>query len=102
MVVFEQIGLFGKNNCIRAKWLYSGEVIVFLKGGCIRTKCLYWAKVFFLEQSSCIWEKVIVFGETGQNLVKIGCIRARSLCLCKIGCIRAKWLYSGKVMVFGQ
>ena len=38
---------------------------------------------------------MVVFGQ-------IVSIRANSLYFCKIGCIRAKWLYSGKVHVFGK
>ena len=47
-----------KNGCIRAKWLYSGKVVVFVQGGCIR------AKMFLIEQSVCIRVKWLYSGKT--------------------------------------
>ena len=33
---------------------------------------------------------------------KSGCIRVKEVVFRQIGCIRANWLYSGKLVVFGQ
>ena len=84
MVVFVQTSLcLGKSDCIPAKLLYSGKVVVLGQSGCI------WAKVVVIGQNGCIQTKVVVIG--------------------KGGCTRAMWLYSGKsrfirvkVVVFGQ
>ena len=39
VTVFGQIWFYsGKNGCIRANWLYSGNVVVFVQSGCIRAK----------------------------------------------------------------
>ena len=65
------------------------------------------------EQSSCIWAKEVVFGQYGCLWAKKGFIWAR-LCIRESGvlgqnfciraneCILAKWLYSRKVVAFGQ
>ena len=84
MVVFGQNGciwvkvvVFGQNccclgqsECIRAKWLFSGKVVVFGQSGCIRESgCIRANKVLF-GQSGCIGEKYMHLG-------KSGCTRAR-------------------------
>ena len=75
------------------KWLYSGKLFVFGqkwlysgKSGFIRAKALYSSK------SGGIRAKVVAFRE----------FRANVVVLAKTGCIRTRWLYSGKVVVFGQ
>ena len=52
---------------------------------------------------------MIVFGKSGFNSCKGGCIWAKVVVFGQNSCIRAKWLYSGqkwlysgKVVVFGQ
>ena len=67
MVVFSQSG------CIRARWLYSGKMVV-------------------LGKISSIWENWLYLGER----CFFGCIRA------KISVIRVERLYSGKVLVLAQ
>ena len=69
MVVFSQSG------CIRARWLYSGKVVVLGKissiweiwlylgeSGVIRVERLYSGKVLVFAQNVCIRAKVVVFG----------------------------------------
>ena len=69
--------VFGKIVCNRAKWLYTGIVVVF------------WQKLLYSGN-------LVVIGQTG-------CIRARWLNLCKSGCYRAKVVVFGiKVVVFVQ
>ena len=72
-----------KNDCIRAKKVVSGTVVVFGHCGCIRAKCMYSvknacirAKVFFIREKCFFSGKVVVIGQCG--------------------CIRSKWLYLGK------
>ena len=50
---------WGKSCCIRAKWLYSGKVVVFGQKGCIRQKWLYSGKRRFIRT------KVVIFGQSG-------------------------------------
>ena len=71
----------GKNGCIRARWFYFAESVVFGQT---------W---FYSGKSGCVRAKVVVLGQSG-------CIRVVHLC----GCNRANfdWLYSGKKVVFGQ
>ena len=59
----------GKSGCIRVKWLYSAEVVVFGQSGYIRVKVfvfwqkwLYSYKNFLFGQNACIREKVVVLG----------------------------------------
>ena len=56
MILFGQIGVFGQDGCIWAKWLYLGTLVVFGQSSSIR------AKVVVLGQSGCIRAKVVVFG----------------------------------------
>ena len=44
----------GQSGCIRKKWFYSGNVVVFGQNGCIL------AEVVVLGQSGCIMAKVVV------------------------------------------
>ena len=46
MVVFGLKRLYsGKKRSIRAKWLYSGKMVVFGKSGCIQAKVVvFWQK----------------------------------------------------------
>ena len=46
-------------------------------------------------QSGCMRIKVVVIGQSGCIRVKSGCIRAKQVVFLQ------KWLYSGKVVVFG-
>ena len=63
MVLFvENWFCLGKNDCIPAKWLYSGKVVVTGKNGCILAKWLYSGKVVVFGQIECIRAKEIVFG----------------------------------------
>ena len=55
--------------------LYSGKNCSIPESGSI---CIW----LYSGKSGCIREKVVVFGQ--------------------IGCIRVKWLYTGKVDIFGQ
>ena len=73
----------GKSCCIRANWLYSGNVVVFGHGG-------------------CIWAKVIVLGQIWLYLGKYGCIRAKVVVFGKKWLYSGKCLYSAKVVIFGQ
>ena len=83
MVVFWQIG------CIRAKWLYTGKVVVF------------WQNLLYSGKKGCIRAKLVVFGQmllySGKLVVfaQTGFIQARWLYLGKSGC------YREKVVVFG-
>ena len=77
--------------------MYSG------KSGCI------WARGDVFRQSICIREKMVVFGQKWLYSGKSGCICAKVfvfgqkwLNLGNSGCIRTKYLYSGKMIVFGQ
>ena len=69
--------VFGKRGCIRAKWLYSGKVVVFGQSGCTRET----AVVF--EQSGCIRVKWLYS-------VKSWCVRAKLVVLGQGSSIRAK------------
>ena len=57
MVVFGQKWFYSDYSCcMRAKRLYSGNVVLFGQSGCIREKTLY------LGKSSFIRAKNVVFG----------------------------------------
>ena len=73
--------VFGQGCCIRQKWLFSGNVVVFGQ------KCLYW------DKTGCIRAKVVVFIESA-------CIRAMWFYSCKVVVFGQKWLYSDKVDFF--
>ena len=102
-VVFRQkLFYFGKSDCIRekvvvflqkgyirAKWLYSGKVVVLGKNCCIR------AKLFLSGKSCCIREKL---GYSGKMVV----FCQKSLYSGKVVVFGRKWLYSGKVDLFWQ
>ena len=61
--------VFGISGCIRARWLYSGNLVVFCKSG-------------------GIWAKVVVFGEKWLH-------RAKWLNSGKTCCIRTKMVVFG-------
>ena len=67
----------GESCSNRAKWLFSGNVVVFEQKG------------FYSDKSGCTRGKEVVFGKTG-------CIRA------KVVVFQQMWLYSGKVVVFRE
>ena len=121
LVVFWQIG------CIRAKWLYSGNNVVFRQNCCIWTKGLHlgksgyiranwlhlgeigciranwWClvKVVVFGKGCCIWAKVVVLRQVRGSWAEVAIIGQN----CSFGqnsFIRAKWLYLGKVVVFWQ
>ena len=71
-------------------------MVVFGQYGCIRAKWL------FIAKGGCIWAKVVVFRQKWLCWGKSGCIRAKVVVFKQIGYIREKWVYSGKVVVFGQ
>ena len=64
MVVFGQKWLYsGKDGCIRANWLYSGIMVVYVQGGCIWAKLfVFGKKCLYLGKSGCYRVKVVVFG----------------------------------------
>ena len=79
------------SGCIRTKvvvigrkWLFSDKMVVFGQSGCIRTK------VVVFGQSGCIRAKEVVIGK------KIVFLPV------KVNVLGHKWLYSGKVVVFGK
>ena len=137
MVVFGQKWFYsgkrlfsGKNDCIRARWLYSvkscsnqakvvviqAKIVVFEqkwlysgKSGCIQSgqKWLYLVKPVFFEESGCVRAKVVVFREKWFYSAKNGCFRAKVVLLYFF--LGQKLLYSGKsgsiraeAVVFGQ
>ena len=51
-------------------------------------------KLLYSCQSGSIRAKVVLFGE-------IDCVRAKMAVFEQNGCIWTRWLYSGKVVVFG-
>ena len=58
--------VFGQSDCIRAKVVLFGKMVVFGKkwlysgkSGCIRQK------VDLVFQSGCIWAKIVKFGQNG-------------------------------------
>ena len=78
MIVFGQKWFYSaKNGRIRANWLYSGTVDVFVQSGCIRTK-----GVVEFGQNGCVRGKCLYSG----NVVEFG----------RMG------IFSGNVVVFGQ
>ena len=114
--------VFGQSGCIRAKWLYSGKMVIFFakvvvfvqKRLYLRKSGCFLAKVAVFGQSECIpanWlflAKVVVFGQFGCDREKMlhsgksGCIRTKWLYSGKSCCIRKNWLYSGRAVVFGK
>ena len=69
--------VFGKNCCIRAKWLYSDKVDVFKKNLVLWQKWLYWGFVVVLRKKwlssgkhYSIRAKVVVFGQKWLYSVK--------------------------------
>ena len=68
---------------IGQKWLCSGKVVVF------------WQKWLCSCKSSCNRAKVVVFGQIGSIPVEVVVIR-------KVVVFGQKWLFLGKVVVFGQ
>ena len=84
MVVLGQKGLYwGRNGCIRAKLLCSG------KSG-------------FIQAIADVFGKAVVLRQKLLYSSKNGCIRTKFALFGQNGCIRQKWLYSFKVVVFGQ
>ena len=58
--------IFGISACIRAKWLYSGKVVVFRQKLLYSAKVVvYWRNWFYSGKNGCIKAKVIVFGQSG-------------------------------------
>ena len=94
---------FGQSGCILVKvvvigykWLYSGEVVVIVLSGSSPSELVVIVKVVVLGQNGCSRAKVVVFPQSGYDLAKKGCIRA------KVVAFGQRWLYSGKVVLFGQ
>ena len=87
----------GKNGCIRAKViLYCAKVVVFGQSGCIMAVvAVFSQKWLYSGQNGCIFAKEVVFGQIYGILTKY-------VIFLQSFCIREKWLYSGKVAVFGQ
>ena len=61
--------VFGIRGCIRARWLYSGNLVVFWpkwlysgKSGCIRGKVVASGKVVKFGKTCCIRTKKVVLG----------------------------------------
>ena len=116
MVVFGQNWLYSsKGGCIRAtmfvfvlsdfirmKVVVLGNVVVIGQVCCIGERWLY------SKKSYCIRAKVVVFGQTLLYSSKCGCIRVKWSYSSKRCCILTKvvvfgqFLYSGNVAVFGQ
>ena len=104
MVVIGQVG------CIRAKWLYSGKMVIFsqkwlssFKTCCIWANWLYSGNVLVFGHGGCFWAKVVVFGQIWLYSRKYGCNRAKWLYLDKSGFYREKVVVFGiKVVVIGQ
>ena len=83
MLYSDKLFVFGKNGCIRAKWLSSGKS-VFIR-----------AKVVVFEQSVYMARaKVVVLGQSG-------CIRELFVWFSKVVLFEKKLLYSHKELVFG-
>ena len=87
----------GHIGCIRAKivvfglkLLYSGKEVVFGQSCCFRAK------------KGCVRAKVDVFGQKWLYLDRMVVLRLKCLYSGKSGCFRETWLYSDKVVVFGQ
>ena len=91
------------------KLLYSGKFVVFGQTGFSR------AKVVVIGQKWSYSGKVVVFGQKLLSSAKRSCIRVKEVKIGQIllysgksGCVRAvvvfgqNWLYSCKVVVFGQ
>ena len=76
--------MLGESNCIRAKWVYSGKIVVFGQSGCFGAKGMYFGK------SNCIRVKWLYSVKSGYIRAKL-LYRANWLCLGKIGSI---WAYS--------
>ena len=72
--------VFGENDFIRAKWLYSD------KSGCIRAKLLYSGNF------GCIWANVVVLRQKWLYSVK-AVLFSKMVVFLQSGCIRARWLY---------
>ena len=75
--------VFGQGGCIRAKWFYSGKVVVFGQN------------LFLIGQSCCIRSKWLYSG-------KCGCLRAKFLYSGKSGFIRAKVVVFGQIVLIGS
>ena len=88
--------LYGQSNCVRVKrvvigqkWLNSGKVVVIGPSGCIRAKWLYSGKVVVFGKKRLYSGKVALFGQNG-------CIRGRWIYLSKSGCNRKKVVVFGQ------
>ena len=86
-VVFVQKWLHsGISGCIRAKLLYSDNLVVF------GPKWLYSGKLFFVGQKWLYSGKVVVFGKkslySGKSVFEL----AKVVVFGQGGCIRSKWL----------
>ena len=65
-------------------------MVVFGQRGCIREKVFsFRQKCLYSEKIGLVLAKDVLFGQ-------------KWLYSCKGGCNREKWLYSGKVVVFGK
>ena len=65
-------------------------------------KLLYSLKVVEFGQGCCIRAKLVVIGQKCLYLGKSGCVRAKMVLFRQKWFYSAKWLYLGKVVVFGQ
>ena len=86
--------VFGQSGYIRAKWLYSGKVVVFGKVDVFEQQFVVIGKEWLYSgKSRCNranWlhsGKVVLFGQGG-------CFRGKVFLFGQSGCIRTKWLYS--------
>ena len=86
--IWEKVVVFGQIGCVLA------NVVVFGQIGCIFANCC-------IGKGNCFWAKMVVFWQKWFYPGKKGCIRAKVVVFMKIGCIPTKWLFSGKVVVFG-
>ena len=103
MLFCSKMVVFGKGDCNRAIWFYSGKI------GCIRAKVVDLRQIGgFLEKwlssgkSGCSRGKVVIFE---QNLLfsnKNGFIRVKRLYFGQNVVFVQKWLYSDKVVVLGH
>ena len=92
VVLFGQKLLYSdKKCCIRAQWLYSGNVVVIGQSGCFRAKMVVCGlKWLYSGKSGCFWDKWLYSGKVvalGQG----GCIRAKVVVFGQCGCIQVRW-----------
>ena len=88
--------VIGQSGCIPKKVVVFGQKLLYSE-----KSSFILVKVVAFRQCGCIREKVVVVRQKRIYSAKIGSNWVKVVVFGQCGFFRAKWLYSGKVVVFG-